>query len=212
MAHKDLSFLVRGQTCGPWWVLTTGLSGKSLYFIFSLCRSTLIQVERHLRNSGLRYALQRSYMFWWVFWEVALGQPTDHPLLLPQALLWAMDPARGIQLGLLPLTSVFCACRGWTDSFKFSHSWAVAAPALKPQLSSVAQLCPTLRTHGLQCARLPCPSPTPKACSNSCHRVGDAIQPSHPRSSPSPPSFNLSQRQDLFKWVSSSYWNLGHLL
>ena len=35
------------------------------------------------------------------------------------------------------------------------------------------------------------------------HWVSDAIQPSHPLSSPSPPTFNLSQHQDLFKWVSS---------
>ena len=35
-------------------------------------------------------------------------------------------------------------------------------------VSSVAQLCPTLRPHGLQHARLPCPSPTAGACSNSC--------------------------------------------
>ena len=34
------------------------------------------------------------------------------------------------------------------------------------------------------------------------HRVGDAIQPSHPLSSPSPTAFNLSQHQGLFKWVS----------
>ena len=37
------------------------------------------------------------------------------------------------------------------------------------------------------------------------HRVGDAIQPSHPLSSPSPPTFNLSQHQGLFQWVSSSH-------
>ena len=37
------------------------------------------------------------------------------------------------------------------------------------------------------------------------HRVGDAIQPSHPLSSPSPPALNLSQHQDLFQWVSSSH-------
>ena len=37
------------------------------------------------------------------------------------------------------------------------------------------------------------------------HRVGDAIQPSHPLSSPSPPAPNLSQHQGLFKWVSSSH-------
>ena len=37
------------------------------------------------------------------------------------------------------------------------------------------------------------------------HRVGDAIQPSHTLSSPSPPTFNLSQHHSLFKWVSSSH-------
>ena len=38
----------------------------------------------------------------------------------------------------------------------------------KIHISSVAQLCPTLRIHGLQHARLSCPSPTPGAYSNSC--------------------------------------------
>ena len=37
------------------------------------------------------------------------------------------------------------------------------------------------------------------------HWVGDAIQPSHPLWSPSPPHFNLSQHQGLYKWVSSSH-------
>ena len=37
------------------------------------------------------------------------------------------------------------------------------------------------------------------------HRVGDAIQPSHPLSSPSPPTLNLTQHLGLFKWVSSSH-------
>ena len=37
------------------------------------------------------------------------------------------------------------------------------------------------------------------------HRVGDAIQPSHPLSSPSPPAFNLSQNQGFFQWVNSSH-------
>ena len=37
------------------------------------------------------------------------------------------------------------------------------------------------------------------------HQVGDAIQPFHPLSSPSPPAFNLSQHQGLFQWVGSSY-------
>ena len=69
--------------------------------------------------------------------------------------------------------------------------------------SSVAQSCRTLRPHGLQHTRPPCPSPTPGAYLTHVHRVGDAIQPSHPLSSPTPPAFNLSQHQGLFQWVSS---------
>ena len=37
------------------------------------------------------------------------------------------------------------------------------------------------------------------------HRVGDAIQPSHPPLPPYPPAFNLSQHQGLFQWVSFSH-------
>ena len=44
----------------------------------------------------------------------------------------------------------------------------------------------SLRPHGLQDARLPCPSPTPGACSDSCPSW--CHQPSHPLSSPSPPA------------------------
>ena len=63
----------------------------------------------------------------------------------------------------------------------------------------------SLRPHELQHARPPCPSPTPRAYPYSCPLVGDAIQPSHPLSSPSPPALNLSQHQGLFKWVRSSH-------
>ena len=47
-----------------------------------------------------------------------------------------------------------------------SPAWA-GQPFTSQSVSSVAQLCPTLRRYGLQHARLPCPSPTPGACSNS---------------------------------------------
>ena len=63
----------------------------------------------------------------------------------------------------------------------------------------------SLRSHGLQYARLPCPSSTPEFTKTHVHWVGDAIQPSHPLSSPSPPAFNLSQHQGLLQWVSSSH-------
>ena len=61
----------------------------------------------------------------------------------------------------------------------------------------------SLWPHGLQHARTPCPSPIPIVYPKYVHWVGDAIQPSHPLSYPSPPALNLSQHQGLFKWVNS---------
>ena len=54
----------------------------------------------------------------------------------------------------------------------------------------------------------------PEFTQTHVHWVGDAIQPSHPLSSPSPPAFNLSQHQGLLQWVSSShqvakYWSFS---
>ena len=57
----------------------------------------------------------------------------------------------------------------------------------------------SLQPHGLEHAMLPCLSLTPRAYSTHVHRVSDAIQPSHPLSSPTPLAFNLSQQQGLFK-------------
>ena len=72
---------------------------------------------------------------------------------------------------------------------------------IQAQFSSVARSCPTI------CdpvdARPPCLSLTTGVYTNTRPWVGDAIQPSHPLSSPSPPTFSLSQHQDIFKWVSS---------
>ena len=63
----------------------------------------------------------------------------------------------------------------------------------------------SLRPPELQHARSPCPSPTPEFTQTRVHWVSDAIQPSHPLSSPSPPAPNPSQYQGLFKWVNSSH-------
>ena len=71
--------------------------------------------------------------------------------------------------------------------------------------SSPSVVSDSLRPHGLQHARPPCPSPTPRVHPTHVHWVGDAIPPSHPLSSPSPPAFSLSQYQGLFKWVTSSH-------
>ena len=74
------------------------------------------------------------------------------------------------------------------------------------QFSSVAQLCPTL-CDPVDCSTpgLPVHHQLLEFTQTHVHWVGDAIQPSHPLSSPSPPAFNLSKHQGLFKWVSSSH-------
>ena len=105
-----------------------------------------------------------------------------------------------------------------TSSFHLSGfcSWSVQmAPdpqslswpsQLGVQFSSVAQSCPTLcNPMNHSTPGLPVHHPLLEFTQTHVHWVGDAIQPSHPLLSPSPPTFNLSQHQGLFKWVSSSY-------
>ena len=72
------------------------------------------------------------------------------------------------------------------------------------QFSSVTQSCPTL-CDPMDCSTpgLPVHHQLPESTQTHVHGVGDAIQPSHPLSSPSPPALNLSQHQGLFKWVRS---------
>ena len=70
---------------------------------------------------------------------------------------------------------------------------------------SLSVMSDSLRSHEPRHARPPCPSPTPRVHPNPVHWVSDAIQPSHPLSSPSPPALNLSQHQGLFQRVSSSH-------
>ena len=68
---------------------------------------------------------------------------------------------------------------------------------------SLSVVSDSLLPHGPKHTRPPCPSPILELAQTHVHWVGDAIQPSHPLSSPSPPAFNLSQ--SLFQWVSSSH-------
>ena len=57
----------------------------------------------------------------------------------------------------------------------------------------------SLQPHEPQYARPPCPSPILESTQTHVHCVSDAIQPSYPLSSPSPPAHNLSQHQGLFQ-------------
>ena len=74
------------------------------------------------------------------------------------------------------------------------------------QFSSVAQSCPTLcNPMNRSTPGLPVHHQLPEFTQTHIHQVGDAIQPSHPLLSPSPPAPNPSQHQGLFQWVNSSH-------
>jgi len=86
-------------------------------------------------------------------------------------------------------------------SCNFIHSFISSI-----QFSSVAQSCPTLcnpMNHSMP--GLPVHHHLPVFTQAHVHWVGDAIQPSHPLSSPFPPAPNPSQHQSLIQWVNSSH-------
>ena len=83
-----------------------------------------------------------------------------------------------------------------------SHPYSIQSV----QFSSVAQSCLTLcNPINRSTPGLPVHHQLLELTQTHIHRVGDAIQPPHPLSSPSPPAPNPSQHQSLFQWVNSSH-------
>ena len=103
--------------------------------------------------------------------------------------------------------------RNWTQvshtADRFFTIWATQFSSVQFSCSVVSD---SLRPHGLQHARLPVHYQLPEFTQTHVHWVGDAIQPSHPLSSSSPPAFNLSQHQGLFQWISSSHQQVAKVL
>ena len=81
------------------------------------------------------------------------------------------------------------------------------------QFSSVTQLCPTLcNPMDYSTPDFPAHYQIPEPTQTHVHHVGDAIKPSHPLSSPSPPAFNLSQLSDSYQmsqFFTSSSQSIG---
>ena len=112
----------------------------------------------------------------------------------------------------------YCSCQRYVATLMTStHVLHIFATALwnklpikyllykdSDQIRSVAQSCPTL-CDPMNRSRpgLPVHHQLPEFTQTHVHRVSDAIQPSHPLSSPSPPALNPSQHQSLFQWVNS---------
>ena len=115
-------------------------------------------------------------------------------------------------------TFLFCVlwilnsqCREWIHAYGWWCHFAVYLRLsqrllIDYQFSSVAQSCLTLcDPMNRSTPGLPVHHQLLEFTQTQVHRVGDAIQPSHPLSSPSPPAPNPSQHQGLFQWANSSH-------
>ena len=94
--------------------------------------------------------------------------------------------------------SIYCCCDDqviWR--ILYGSFFLVKKKKIQLWLFSCSVMSNSLQPYGLQHTRLPCPSLSPGVAQTYVHRVSDAIQPSHPLSSPSTPAFNLSQHQSL---------------
>ena len=93
-----------------------------------------------------------------------------------------------VYLPICPILKQCMAHRGFNECILISQWFLVMSDPLWP--------------HGLQLTRLPCPSLSPRVCSNSCP-LSQWCYLSHPVLPP-PPVLNLSQHQGLFQWIGSS--------
>ena len=122
-----------------------------------------------------------------VHWVDDAIQPS-HPLSPSSPLVLSLSQHQG-------LSSESALCITWPKYWSFSF---IISQFSRSVMSN------SLRPHGLRHAGLPCSSPTPGTCSNSC----PSSRWCHPLSSPSPPSPNPSQHQSFFQWVNSSHLHL----
>ena len=113
---------------------------------------------------------------------------------------WKRPTYPNIHLALFTIARAWKQPRcPWTDEW-IEKLWQTCTMEYSVQFSR-SIVSDSLQLHESQHARPRCPSPTPGV--HSVHLVDDAIQPSHPLSSPSPPAPNPSQHQSLFQWVNS---------
>ena len=104
------------------------------------------------------------------------------------------------------LEELVLALKRFTTCLKTNKQTKTHSTLYYFQFSSVSQSCPTLcNPMDYSTSGFPVYHQLLEFTQTHGHWVGDAIQPSHPVSSPSPPTFNLSQRQGLFKWVCASH-------
>ena len=122
------------------------------------------------------------------------------PLTHSSVLAWRI-PGTGKPGGLLSL-----------GSHRVTHNWSDLAAAAHTATGAFCCFCSVIKSCPTLCDPMECSNPgfpvlhyLPESAQIHVHWISDAIQPSHPLSSPSPSAPNLFQHQGLFHWVGSSY-------
>ena len=130
------------------------------------------------------------------------GSPV-HGILHARLLEWVtISYSRGFFQPRVPTCVSWVTCTA--GGFFTAEPWSLSISSV--QFSSVAQSCPTLcDPMNRNSPGLPVHHQLPDFTQTHVHRVSDAIQPSHPLLSPSPPAPNPSQHRSLFQWVNSSH-------
>ena len=118
-------------------------------------------------------------------WESQMPNPINVTLFVPNSLQCLLSQVPSSQMDRALVLAKNHLSDAWNWFIPFRNS--------KCKISSVAQSCPTL-CDPMDCSTpgLPVDHQLPEFTQTHVHWVGDAIQPSHPLSSPSPPTFNLS--------------------
>ena len=133
----------------------------------------------------------------------------------PTSISWTHHPFNSPQLFTVPLSGVEHRNSGeWGRERMRRWEGRGETGPLKDSIFTLS-LVQFGSVHSLSCVRcnpMDCSTPgfpvhhqLPELAQIQVHRVSDAIQPSHPLSSPSPPAFNLSQHHSLLQGVSSSH-------
>ena len=168
-----------------------------------------VRTDSSLKHSEwLSKVIATGKILWWIY-LISHRKPN------PYYYMWNLKKKK-VQMNLSTKQKQSYWCRKQTYSYqgikRGGINWRIGIDIYtllyitSGQFSSVTQSCQTLcdpvnrSTPGLPVHHQP-----PEFTQTHVHRVGDAIQPSHPLLSPSPPAPNPSQHQGLFKWVSSSH-------
>ena len=166
-------------------------------------RSRAVRIKRpDLLWSVRKEVPLSSPLFGWSLWDLGVGGALEGTRLHLGSVLRTWGSVSGLSRSLTKCHHLF-----WFFSIYFLDLNKIESKCTyQTQFSSVAQSCPTL-CNPMDCSTpgLPVHHQLPEFTHTHVHWVHDAIQPSHPLSSPSPPAFNLSQHQGIFQGVSSSH-------